>query len=317
MDSDGDEPGAKKPEKKEPEKKEAPKRIKIEPLPAIPTKKPTEEKKVADPKKDPPKIQNRFAALRELDSDGDEPGAKKPEKPKEPEKKDPPKRIKIEPLPPLPLPKKKEEETKAPPKQSNRFAALRELDSDGDEPGAKKTPKLEPAKSDNMSVVANDAKSNLDDKQSSKSTAGKNLLFKKKKKSPSKAKEGDDTSNNSVPKSPMLKKKPIIKGKKDAATKPVAPKGSPVWVLFEKFIGLMVLFFEKMRELDLQGLRKKVTGGAMFILQNIAMVAMMAFGMLMSLGSSFSASKSPVKVGKMIRKSHSTPVTSNKKDQVA
>ena len=168
-----------------------------------------------------------------------------------------------------------------------------------------------------MSVVANDAKSNLDDKQSSKSTAGKNLLFKKKKKSPSKAKEGDDTSNNSVPKSPMLKKKPIIKGKKDAATKPVAPKGSPVWVLFEKFIGLMVLFFEKMRELDLQGLRKKVTGGAMFILQNIAMVAMMAFGMLMSLGSSFSASKSPVKVGKMIRKSHSTPVTSNKKDQVA
>ena len=157
----------------------------------------------------------------------------------------------------------------------------------------------------------------MDDKQSSRSTAGKNLLFKKnKKKSPSKAKEGDDTSNNSVPKSPLMKKKPMIKGKKDAAAKPAAVKGSPAWALFEKFIGVMVLLFEKMRELDFQGLGKKATGGGMFILQNIAMVAMMAFGMLMSLGSSFSASKSPVRAGKMIRKSHTTPVVSTKKEQV-
>lgn len=110
-------------------------------------KKPEEEKKPiikvenVDGKNDKPKIQSRFAALRELDSDGDEPGAKKPEK-KEPEKKDPPARMKIEPLPPLPLPKKKDTETKEPPKQSNRFAALRELDSSGELPGEKK-PKLQ------------------------------------------------------------------------------------------------------------------------------------------------------------------------------
>ena len=77
----------------------------------------------------------------------------------------------------------------------------------------------------------------------------------------------------------------------------------------------MILLFEKIQGLDLQGLGKKATGGGMFILQNLAMVAMMAFGMLMSLGSSFSASKSPpVKVGKMIRKNPSAVV---KKDQVA
>ena len=77
------------------------------------------------------------------------------------------------------------------------------------------------------------------------------MLFKKNKKSPNKAKEGDDTSTNSLPKSPMSKKKPMIKGKKDVASKPVAPKGSPVWVIFEKFIGVMVLLFEKMQGLDL------------------------------------------------------------------
>lgn len=82
LDSDGDEPGAKKPEKpKEPEKKDPPKRIKIEPLPPLPLPKKKDEGKKEEEKKNPPKQSNRFAALRELDSDGDEPGAKKDPKP--------------------------------------------------------------------------------------------------------------------------------------------------------------------------------------------------------------------------------------------